>query len=455
MTSTCVSVSGAVAYLRAYILAYREEYSHFVDSPPQGGGYPPLWTSPYLDSRKIECWIARDGFAIADLTWEPAYRWDIAGGPAMVTDFPETRVPEPIVRLLKEKGILGQNIGLYRIVAQNGIRDEVWTGSLPDPVEVSEGFVGETRVVVRCLDINWDDLVQRLTFGAYGLILDPRLPQTSDPFWRPHVVRDFGFLPADRNSKRFFRYLELSPHVDLAAWDLRTVPVRVRVDVRRDFARTFAMGKSSGGTMQIGDQAQWSEHFNERVSRLARVIEEFQTMLTATPDVDELVVHDFLKQNPALLDVYGDVQSKPRFDYPPDESPLGKTYVEPDFVVTYPGRTYRLIEIERPSKRVATKRGEPRSSVTQAAFQIAEWRTYIQKHYERIKDDFPGIAMSYSTTLVIGRDVPESFGADRTITDYKELLGNQYAVDEVLTYDDLLARATSALARLTALPHAP
>jgi hypothetical protein len=74
--------------------------------------------------------------------------------------------------------------------------------------------------------------------------------------------------------------------------------------------------------------------------------------------------------------------SRPRFVYPEGKSPLGKAYVEPDFVIRRPGSRYTVVELERPGKLVATKRGHARAEVTQASFQIAEFKDYIVEHYD-------------------------------------------------------------------------
>jgi hypothetical protein len=449
-----ISAQQACQYLVDYVRAYRDDYGNAVAAPPEGGGYPRIDTSSYLSASELICWLTPDGYALADLTTEPPYRWEIAGGPALVSDIAETRVPAELTAFLASKGLKGKPIGLYRIVAKEGIPDDVWRGVLPHPTEERRVAIDHTTLTVRKLEIPWLELIRRLTFGAYALILDLHLPDSAGPFWRPHVVRRLGFVPADRNAKRFFNYLELSPHVDSAAWDARAIPVRVRADVRRDFARTLASAGRPGGVLEFGPEPKWPTHFVGLLASLVAGTSSLRTLLEASPDAQEGHVHEVLKAHPLLIDVYGEVVSKPRFIYPRGESPLGKDYVEPDFLVRYPDNTYRLIEIERPGKRIATIRGEPRAEVGQAAFQIAEWRTYIQKHYDQLRDAYPGISTACRTTLVIGRDVPESFGPGRNIRDYKEILRNQYNVDDVLTYDDLVVRAEAALARLADLPHA-
>jgi len=68
-----IDVPGAAAYLKKYLGAYRREYERFVASPPVGGGFPRYRISPYLYSGNLECYLARDGAAIADTTSEPPY----------------------------------------------------------------------------------------------------------------------------------------------------------------------------------------------------------------------------------------------------------------------------------------------------------------------------------------------------------------------------------------------
>lgn len=158
-----------------------------------------------------------------------------------------------------------------------------------------------------------------------------------------------------------------------------------------------------------------------------------------------------MKANPILLDVYGELISKPRFRYPEGESPLGKAYVEPDFIIRYPGDKYKLVELEKPGKRLATSKGQTRAEVSQATFQIAEWMDYIRNHYELIKLKFPGISVNCSSMVVIGRASEESIGAGRNTKRYMQMAGQQFAADELLSYDDLVDKAKQAYVRLQSL----
>ena len=185
----------------------------------------------------------------------------------------------------------------------------------------------------------------------------------------------------------------------------------------------------------------------DRLARLETAIDGLQALLDKHGDEPESSFHAYLESHPLLLDIYAEAVSRPRFVYPVGESPLGKSYVEPDFILRYPDRRYRLIELERPSKGLATKSGEPRSGVTQAAFQIAEWRDYINNHYGLLADTFPGISSKPMSTVIISRaTAARPAGVD--LHRYLAMLREHLAVDEVITYDDLLMKARAAVTQI-------
>jgi hypothetical protein len=79
--------------------------------------------------------LTNDGFLILDCSKEPDYQWWIAGGPALCVDYEPSRTPEHVTDTLKASGILGKPIGIYRIVSQKPLADEVWSGKLPTASE--------------------------------------------------------------------------------------------------------------------------------------------------------------------------------------------------------------------------------------------------------------------------------------------------------------------------------
>lgn len=449
-----VSAKDAARYLKRYVEIYRKEFKRFTNQPPVGPGYPVLPISPYLDSNELTCYLANDGAAVADLSRQPDYRWEIAGGPALLVDLPNTRTPPEIFEYLRRDGLLGKNIGIYRIVSKGGLPEEIWSGKLPKPRDCAE-FVAEKtiKIMVYQYDISWASLIQRLTFGAFCNILDLRLPGRSSDLWSPRIIRDLGFCTADRHYKRFFHYLELLPHVEKTAWDSRSIWVRVNADIRRDYAHYIGNRNAEGVSLSLErpEVQLESEVFDNRLSALRGKIDEFEKLLEEHCGDDEDLFHRFLEGNPILLDIYGKTVSKPRFYYPAGESPQGKLYVEPDFIIRYPGNTYKLVELERPSKRLATRKGEPRSEVNQAVFQIGEWRAFILNHYDTLKDQFPGISTDCSYMVVISRSHLYGAGTGRNLFGYKQILGQMYPGNEILTYDDLLIRAKQAYLQLSIL----
>jgi len=128
-------------YLERYVFTYRREYERFTSSPPRGGGYPKFPISPYLYSKELNCYLAKDGVVITDQTKEPSYSWHIAGGPALCVDYEESKTPPEIIDLLKREGIWGKPIGIYRIVSKGRLAAHVWHGNLGQPVEFIENSI--------------------------------------------------------------------------------------------------------------------------------------------------------------------------------------------------------------------------------------------------------------------------------------------------------------------------
>lgn len=216
---------------------------------------------------------------------------------------------------------------------------------------------------------------------------------------------------------------------------------------------TASTGQPFGGylTLAVADpRAQLTDRMSDRLQSLDLAISGFEQLLNEHPDGVESLFQDFLEQHAVLLDVYGEIEPHPRFYYPPEESPLGKTYVEPDFLVRYPGNQYRLVEIERPGKQFGTQQGQAAAALTQAAFQVGEWISYIQNHYNLVKERYPGISSACRTTVIMSRATVRQLGGMRDVRALIQLYRNQLAVDEILLYDDLIARAREASYRLAA-----
>jgi hypothetical protein len=445
-------------FIFEYISKYREGYEKFTSLPPNGAGYPKYIISPFLKSEAFEVILAEDGVVINEVSEEPDHQWYIAGGPALKVDLEPTKTPSEVTQLIEDNGLAGKSIGIYRIVAKEHIPAAVWRGRIKNVSFQSTVVHNELNVSLHLMEVktSLEKLVCNLTFGAYGIVLDPHLPDIKSPFGEPYIIEKMGFFPADLNNRRFFNYVEFHGESGIEAWDERIIPLRIKSDLRRDFAKKLSSPEGDrGGSISMGATNQWVENYTNRLGRLKQAIDDFRNVLLFQSHETEDVFHKLIEKHPILLDVYGSCESKPKLHYPDGElSPIGKTYVEPDFIVTYTDQSYKLVELERASKNVATKQGQPRAEVGQAAFQTAEWVHYIREHYSQIRNRYPGIHTKCKTSLIMSRSTQSSFNNVKNINRYKEMIIQQYTVDEFLTYDDLFDRACTAYTVLTGLsPH--
>lgn len=441
-----------------YISKYREGYKSFTSMPPNGAGYPEIVISPFLKSEAFQVILAQDGVVINEVSDEPEHQWYIAGGPALKVDLEPSKTPSKVTQFIKDNGLAGKSIGIYRIVAKKPIPSAVWKGKIKNISFQKTVVNDELNLSLQLVEVKTTlkKLVCNLTFGAYGIVLEPHLPDENSSFGEPYIIEKIGFFPADLNNRRFFNYIEIFGQSDIEAWDERIISLRVKHDLRRDFAKALSNpdGKN-GGSISMGATNQWVENYTNRLGTLKQAIDDFRNTLLFQSHETEDVFHKLLVKHPILLDVYGSCESKPKLHYPDgDLSPIGKAYVEPDFIVTYADQSYKLVELERASKKVVTKQGQPRAEVGQAAFQTAEWLHYIREHYNQIRVRYPGIHTKCRTSLVMSRSTQSNFSNVADINRYKEMIVQQYNLDEFLTYDDLFDRACTAYTVLTGLsPH--
>lgn len=424
-----VTPAQAIRYLERYIECYRKEYARFTTPLPNGGGYPKLPTSAYIDAENITCYLAKDG---AVLLHESEPQGQDFNGNAWLTTPGEIRDPSNPIKSIR-------------------ISDEIRKGDLGRCEKTASGSVGQTQITVKKYGLDWRELIRRLTFGVLELNLDLHLPGKDADYWQPRRVRNIGFATADGSSRRIVHYAELLRHTDLGAWDPRSAWARAHVDMRVHFAyAVVAAVKEPGGTIGIQGSEVPIGPFSDRLGALEKATSKLEILLRQ-PSTPESAFHQLLVDFPALLDIYGDVESKPRWRYPAGDSPTGKSYVEPDFVVSQQSETYKLVEIERADHQFATRGpGHPTAAVTHAAFQIGEWKDYINHHYDLLKSKYPNIAGNISTAIVISRSQQQQFGAAGS-TRYLSIVRQQLGVDEILTWDDLLERAQRMVRQLAIL----
>lgn len=450
-----VTLDGIANFIFRYAAEYRGAYSKATSPPPSGPGYPGFQTSPYLASSTFSVYVTDKGVVINHEGSEPPYQWFIAGGPAFKVDYEPTRTPPEVVRILEQHDLKGKNIGIYRIVAKDPLEDAIWRGEvtgITKSISVEDDNTGIQLHVNRVAG-GLTELLAQLTFGAFGRILDAHLPNEDSAIGTPHVIEGMGVFPADLNNKRFLNRLEIFGQSDSCAWDLRLTHIRAHLDVRNDFARALSSPpKETGGFLSFGNPNAWIKSYSDRLENLRGALSDLRSALQVQGEEVESVFHAVLERHPLLLDVYGQCESKPRFKYPEDSrSPVGKAYLEPDFLIRYPNRSYKLVEIERPSKSIATAQGQPTAQVGQAVFQTAEWKHYIKSHYQEIVDRYPGIQSYCKTCVIMSRTQQRHFADENALHDYVGLMMEQYGIDEFLTFDDLYDRASHAYALLSGL----
>lgn len=448
-----VTIEQVGEFILAYARKYRDAYAKATAAPPEGPGYPAIVQSPFLGKSLLDVYVARDGVVLAKIG-DRSDDWHIAGGPAFKIDYEPTRTPPSVIQTLKAHGLLGKPIGIYRIVAKSTLPDTVWRGKVQkialEKTLTDSGI--QVSLKIREVHSPVSEVINALTFGAYGSILDVHAPSSDSPIGESHLTRGFGMFPADLSTRRFFEHLEIFGHADSCAWDLRLVNLRVHRDLRRDLALAMSTPEGSGGTMSSGDTPSWIESYGNRLELLKEAIDDLRSALQQRGDDVEAVFHQLLERHPLLLDVYGVVESKPELHYPDGStSPIGKTKLQPDFLVRYSDQSYKLIEIERPAKAIATSQGQPRAEVGQAVFQTAEWKHFIKTHYQSIAARYPGIQSKCKTSVIMSRSNQERFKSMDEMRAYTGLMMEQFNIDEFFTFDDLLERASTAYALLSGL----
>ena len=319
MDTDKITLDDLEAYFAEYVIKYRQEYENFISTPPRGPGYPRVTLSPYLGDTRFDVYLSTTGVIINQIEVEPGYNWYIAGGPALKVDYEPTVTPIYVSEILRANDLVGKNIGIYRIVAKKTLPYKVWRGRIDGIIRSrsTKNLVEGISANFYELNISLAELVNILTFGAFGSILDVKLPQSTNDIGYPHIVRRIGIYPADLNNKRFFEYLEIHGQVDSSAWDRRMISLRVKSDLRRDFAQVLSgTEEPRGGLLSFGAANEWAESYTNRLVTLQKAIKLLRENLLFNDSAPEDVFHRILEDNAILLDVYGVCQSKPVLKYP-------------------------------------------------------------------------------------------------------------------------------------------
>ncbi|NND02967.1 MAG: hypothetical protein HKN91_09285 [Acidimicrobiia bacterium] len=263
--------------------------------------------------------------------------------------------------------------------------------------------------------------------------------------WDCLRLYEFGFFNPRKNVGSIVPYMEIHSVFDPLEWSPRLGNSRAYENLLlAHFDRKNQLPNSSlSALMQLphGNARPRVEQGFRGLAALRKANAELK-MLVAQ-DAPEPEIHSHIEENPLLLEPRAvEVASKPQFRYPEGEfSPNGKSYVEPDFVITLPGPRYVVVEIERAGKHLYRRSGQQRAELSQAQFQLREFEQYIRSHGARLlAAEFPGIwnTGSCEYLLVVGSGdlVPYGQVADTLITWDHLTSSNDLLIAELLTPAD-------------------
>jgi hypothetical protein len=157
-------------------------------------------------------------------------------------------------------------------------------------------------------------------------------------------------------------------------------------------------------------------------NKLESLVNEFNSLLDSAQKEEEL--QQFLNNNPILI-APNAVTIDPKVR-------LGSEHVT-DFVITTHDDNYVLIEIEKSTKKLYNKNGDPSADLTHAIKQAEDWRRWIHENISYARQTLPNIT-DPNCWVILGRR------KDLTYQDTGALkrmnLDNQHIT--IFTYDDLI-----------------
>ena len=436
-------------YLLAYCEHYYIEFLRLTSPEANESGLLNVAPPPFASTDTLECWQTIDGAILFVEMTPPNANWFLSGGPAFYADTEPSSLPDWVVDFRRKHNLIGKQIGITKIHADS-YPPGVNTGQRPIPsaLEVRTTTFNKRIVANECA-FSQIDLFSRLTLGTFGHILKLKLREERSDFWDHQLLKNLGFISADYSHRIFCRLLELVHNLDVAAWDQRSIWVRVRFDCLRDCIAETEFARRPGGMISVDQKSLQLTYIEDKTREFERAIKELKVHLIQAHEDRESIFHAYLKKYPQLIDLYGEVLSQPRLTYPAGGSPTGKNYVVPDFVVSYTDGTFRFVEIERPNKGLTTASGHPTAQVTQAAFQLTEFRTFVESHAHSLQVQFPGIrASNVRYTLIIGSNNDSSQSRFKTFDEMRAHVRDTFAADDVWVYEDLVSRAEQALSKI-------
>ena len=168
--------------------------------------------------------------------------------------------------------------------------------------------------------------------------------------------------------------------------------------------------------------------------KLEKVIKDFERLLEISHKEEE--IQKFLKKNPILIQPCNQIIPKQK---------LGEDFVT-DFVLVNildQGVIYTLVEIEKPSMRVLTKKGEFSAEFKHAERQILDWKIWIQNNQDYLQRKLKDFR-NPKYLIIGGRSKNLSENEKRRI----RIWNDSHKDIKFLTYDDILERAKELLKSL-------
>jgi hypothetical protein len=188
--------------------------------------------------------------------------------------------------------------------------------------------------------------------------------------------------------------------------------------------------------LRLGDEISFTRVYEE--GALQAVCDRFRNLLDRDPGEEE--VQQFFTENPVLLHIFSPEKIFAK-------APILSKF-KTDFIVLSKSGHLRLIELERPGKRLLKKGGGRTSEFTQACDQVLSWQHEFRDHRIAILDMLNlnrDEATRVGGVVIIGRDD----GHDRG--ELLRLKSADLGGVEFFTYDDILSNLEGLIRNLSEL----
>jgi hypothetical protein len=219
-----------------------------------------------------------------------------------------------------------------------------------------------------------------------------------------------------------WRAIEVYPTFDQDYWKPENAPLWAETDLLAAVARK-----------QL-ENAKFAEIDPNVAAR--RAFRELLGEFTSLLEGPEEPAHQFLKAHAHLL--------SPTCITHWSKLPFGKHIS--DFVLREPDGDYCLVEIESPLRGLFRRDGQQRQELTHAHNQIVDWRIHLANNLESMRNEMGlrGITANPRSMIVIGRS------SDLSLENREKMHAIQEQVPrlQILTYDDVIARAKSVAENL-------